>query len=209
MPIPTPIFTCRNKLCQIEILCPRLRLRNRPGYSLLARQRGENMHKTVVLGVLLALLTGCSHMSVKHLPQNSIQPNQTQTLSMQFWDFKYSSALENGNYIVKGVAFPNTKALPGWGEWLHDFSLSAYLSNEDGGVLAKDLASYPVQKVSPEGVRFSFSMPAKTVPSDEATFVSFGYRMSLTQSMYQPPSVRRPLTGETDTFTAIEGALPK
>jgi hypothetical protein len=168
------------------------------------------MRRTVVILVILfALLAGCSHMSVKHLPQNSFQQNQTETLSMQFWDFQYSCALENGNYTVKGVAFPNTKALPGWGEWLHDFSLSAYLSDEDGKVLAKDLISYPVQKVSPEGVRFSFSMPLKTDLTDKETFVSFGYRMSLTQGMYQTPNLRRPLTGETDMFTAIEGALPK
>lgn len=167
------------------------------------------MCRIVALSVLLAILSGCSPMSVKHLPQNSFQPDQTQTLSMQFLDFKYSSALENGNYTVKGIAFPNTKALPGWGEWLHDFSLSAYLSDADGKVVAKDLVSYPVQKVSPEGVQFSFSMPQKTIPPDREIFVSFGYRMSVTPGRYQVPDVRRPLTGETDTFTAIEGALPK
>ncbi|HDQ39964.1 MAG TPA: hypothetical protein ENN39_02910 [Desulfonatronum sp.] len=168
------------------------------------------MRKSIVIvGVLWALLTGCSHLSVKHLPQKPFQLNQTENISMRFWDFQYSVTMENNKYMVKGVAFPNTKVWPGWGEWLHDFALSAYLSDEHGIVLAKDLVSYPIQQVSSEGVSFSFSIPSETIPADKETFLSFGYRMSLTQSMYQSPSARRPLSGDTDVFTAIEGALSR
>jgi len=165
--------------------------------------------KIVILAVLMAFAAGCSHLSVKHLDKNLLHPDQTERLSMRYWDFEYVGTVENGDYIVKGLAFPKTEILPGWAEWLHDFSLSAYLSDEKGRVLARDLTVYPTQKVEPEGVRFDFSMSPERMPDPGNIFLTFGYRMSLTEGRFETPLHEKPLTGERSVFFASEGALAR
>lgn len=162
-----------------------------------------------IFGVLLALVTGCSHLNAKHLPQRPFQLNQTETTAMTFMDFRYSAMAEGGKYIIQGTAFPNTKALPGGGGWMHDLVLAAFLSDQDGRVLASDLSTYPTTRVSPEGVPFSFSMSSESIPAGQAAFLSFGYRMSLTQGEFDSPFQRRPLTDEKDVFSASEWPLSR
>lgn len=167
------------------------------------------MKKFIILAVLSALLSGCSHMSVSHLPQKPFQPDQPGALSMRFLDIEYLVKSEAGKYVVRGTAFPNTGVLPGWAEWLHDFSLSVYISDESGTVVASDLVSFLPQKLTPEGVGFAFILPSELFPAGKDAFIAFGYRMNLTQSRYRGPFLERPLTGEMDFFPAIQGALPR
>ncbi|MFP4236648.1 MAG: hypothetical protein ACLFP9_01180 [Desulfonatronovibrio sp.] len=166
--------------------------------------------KTMLLAFLLVFLTGCSYLSVKHLDKNLFELNQTGELSMRYWDLEYVGTVENGEYLVSGVALPKTDAVPGWGEWLHEFWLAAYLSDENGVVLAKDMHVFPTQKLDPEkGVKFEFNMSPETMPSDRNIFLTFGYRMSLTQGRYDVPRHEDPLTGEQSVFFASEGALAR
>ena len=163
----------------------------------------------VILGVLLALMAGCSHLSVKHLEKNPFHLDQTEQLTMRFWDFEYGSRVENGDYVVAGVAFPKTEVLPDWAEWLHGFWLSVYLSDEKGKVLASDLMVFPTQRVGPEGVKFEFNLSPDRMPAGKDTYLTFGYRMSLTQSRDRVPLHEKPLTGERSVFFASEGALAR
>lgn len=166
--------------------------------------------KTMLLAFLMVFMTGCSYLSVRHLDKNLFEQNQSGELSMRYWDFKYEGKVENGEYIVSGVALPKTETLPGWAEWLHDFWLAAYLSDEKGVVLSKDLHVFPTQELDPEkGVKFEFNMSPETMPSDRSLFLTFGYRMSLTQDRFDTPLHEDPLTGEQSVFFASEGALAR
>ncbi len=164
----------------------------------------------VIICLLPVLLAGCSHLSVRHLEKNPFHLNKTEHLTMRYWIFEYVSMVENGHYVVSGVAIPRTEVMPAGAEWLHDFWLSVYLSDERGVVLAKDLDVFPTQKINTEeGIKFEFSMSPERMPSTKDIFLTFGYRMSLTESRYHSPLRERPLTGDKSVFFASEGALAR
>ncbi|RQD59382.1 MAG: hypothetical protein D5R98_07700 [Desulfonatronovibrio sp. MSAO_Bac4] len=168
------------------------------------------MKRLVCILILALFMAGCSHLSVRHLEKNPFQLDQTDQLSMRYWNFEYISMVENGNYVVKGVAMPKSEVIPGWAEWLHDFWISVYLSDDQGRVLARDLMVFPTQKLDPvEGVRFEFVMEPEKMPSSKDIFLTFGYRMSLTEDRFQTPDLSRPLTGEQSIFFASEGAVAR
>ncbi len=166
--------------------------------------------KIIILALLLGLVAGCSHMSVRHLDRNQLQLNQTEQLSMRYWNFEYVSLVENGDYVVRGVALPRMEVIPAGEQWLHDFWLSVYLSDEKGKVVARDLEVFLPQKLDPvEGIRFEFSMSPERIPATRDVFLTFGYRMRLTEDRYYGPLRERPLTGDKSVFFASEGALAR
>ncbi|MCA1742959.1 MAG: hypothetical protein ABR542_04445 [Desulfonatronovibrio sp.] len=166
------------------------------------------MKKLICILILVACMAGCSHLSVRHMEKNPFKLDQTDQLSMRYWNFEYTSTVKNGDYVVKGLAMPKTGVIPGWAEWLHDFWISVYLSDEQGRVLAKDLVVFPTQKLDPAaGINFEFVMEPEKMPSSKGVFLTFGYRMSLTENRFQSPELSRPLTGEQSVFFASEGAV--
>lgn len=168
------------------------------------------MKKSICVLALMVFMAGCSHLSVRHMEKNPFKLDQTDQLSMRYWNFEYASTVENGNYVVKGVAMPKTGVIPGWAEWLHDFWLSVYLSDDQGKVLAKDLEVFPAQKLDfAQGITFEFVMEPEKMPSSKGIFLTFGYRMSLTEGRFQSPDLSRPLTGEQSVFFASEGAVAR
>lgn len=172
---------------------------------------GDDMKKNIfVLILFLVSVTGCSHLSVRHLEKNPLLLDQTEHLSMRYWNFEYVNTVENGDYIISGVALPKTEVMPGGTLWLHDFWISAYLSDKNGKVLAKDLLVFPVQELDPvEGVKFQFNVSPDVLPMTRDTFITFGYRMSLTESRFHRPLREKPLTGDISVFFASEGALAR
>ncbi|WP_031385680.1 lipoprotein [Desulfonatronum thiodismutans] len=168
------------------------------------------MKKSLIFLCFLILLTGCSHLSVKHLPRNQLLPNQTDVISLDFWNFQYMARMEGDRYSVTGKALPNTTVWPGWAEWFQDLDFFAYISDEQGVVFARDHNSYLVRRMDPKGVDFSFAIPLKAVPSDKDVFLTFGYRMRLTQGEFQAvPRREESLSGEVDVFSAQQGPVPR
>ncbi|WP_052507125.1 hypothetical protein [Desulfonatronovibrio magnus] len=168
------------------------------------------MRRLALFLLIVFLLVGCSHLSVRHLAKNPFQLNETNHLSMRYWNFEYMTVVDNGDYIVRGVAMPKTSVIPGWAEWLHDFWISVYLSDEKGVVLAKDLKVFPTQKLDRvHGVNFEFQMEPEKMPSSQDTYLTFGYRMRMTESQFHSPETDRPLTGDKSVFFASEGALAR
>jgi hypothetical protein len=166
------------------------------------------MKKSLILLSLLAVLTGCSHLSVTHLPRNQLLSNQIDVISLDFWDFQYLAKIEGDRYSVTGKALPNTKVWPGWAEWFQDLDFFAYISDEQGVVLARDHKSYLARRMVPEGVDFSFAIPLEAVPSDKDAFLTFGYRMRLTQGEFQAvPRREESFSGEVDVFSAQQGPV--
>ena len=168
------------------------------------------MKKSLISLCFLILLTGCSPLSVKHLPRNQLVPNQTDVISLDFWDFQYVARMEGDRYSVTGKALPNTKVWPGLAEWFQDLDFSAYLSDGEGVVLARDHNSYLTRRMVPEGVDFSFAIPLEAVPSDTETFLTFGYRMTLTESEFQAaPRRGESFFSDVDVFSAQQGPVPR
>ena len=168
------------------------------------------MKKSLISLSFLILLTGCSHLSVKHLPRNQLVPNQTDVISLDFWDFHYLARVEGDRYSVTGKALPNTKVWPGLAQWFQDLDFFAYISDEQGIVLARDRNSYLVRRMVPEGVDFSFAIPLEAVPSDKEAFLTFGYRMSLTESEFQAVPLRgESFSSDVDVFSAQQGPVPR
>lgn len=169
------------------------------------------MKKSLIIMCFMTILsTGCSHLSVKHLPRNHLVPNQVAVISLDFWDFHYVARSEGGQYIVTGKALPNTRVWPGWAEWFQDLDFFAYISDDQGVVLARDHTSYLVRRMVPEGVDFSFALPLEATPLDKDVFLTFGYRMRLTQGEFQAaPRRDESLSGEVDVFSAQQGPVPR
>ncbi len=168
------------------------------------------MPKNIFLFCILLMLAGCSHLSVKHLSSNPLSFDQEEHLQMRYWHFSYVSQVENDYYLVKGIGYPRQESLPGWGKWMHNLWISAYLSDDEGRVVARDLKVYPTQELDPDnGVPLEFRLKPEKMPASEDIFVTFGYRMQLTESRYSDPRTQRPLTGEKSVFFASEKALTR
>ncbi len=169
------------------------------------------MKKSLIsLCVLFFLLAGCSHLSVRHLPRNHLVPNQTDVISLDFWDFQYVARMDGDRYSVTGKALPNTRVWPGLAEWFQDLHFFVYVSDEEGAVLARDHNAYLVRRMVPEGVDFSFAIPLEAVPSDKEAFLTFGYRMSLTESEFQAVPLRgESFSSDVDVFSAQQGPVPR
>ena len=168
------------------------------------------MKKYLVPLCFLIFLSGCSHLSVAHLPQKPLHPDQAEVVALDFWDFHYLAKVTDDGYVVAGKALPNTRVWPGWAVWFQDLSLFAYLSDGQGIVLTRDRLSYPVQQMKPEGLGFSFTLPLAAESSEETVFLTFGYRMTLTGSQFERPSFRgETFSSEIDVFSAQQVALPR
>lgn len=171
------------------------------------------MKKSLILLSFLVVLTGCSHLSVKHLPRNQLLPNQTDVVSLDFWDFQYVAQVEGDQFQIAGRALPNTRVWPGMAVWFQDLDISTFLSDAQGVVLASQRISYPVQRMTPEGVAFSFVIPFETIANEsfsveEDVYVTFGYRMRLTETRFQGVPLRGDsFSRDVDVFSAQKGPL--
>jgi len=166
------------------------------------------MHKTMVLFCLTLLLAGCSYLSVKHLASNPLRLDKQEELNMRYWNFLYVNEKENHHYLLRGIAFPRQENLPEWGSWIHNLSIAAYLSDELGVVLARDIKAHPTQRLDPEnGIPVEFRLEPKRMPESRDVFVTFGYRMQLTEDSCQDPDKKHTPAGDTRVFFASEGAL--
>ncbi len=168
------------------------------------------MPRYILFLCIILMLAGCSHMSVKHLRSNPVSFDQEEELQMRYWDFSYVNQVENDRYLIQGSAYPRQENLPGWGKWMHNLWITAYLSDEEGRVLARDLKVYPTQELdSAKGVPMDFRLKPEKMPGSEEIYITFGYRMQLTEDRYTDPGSQRPLTGEKSVFFASEKALAR
>lgn len=138
-----------------------------------------------VLAVLLAMaLGGCGHQSVRHLSRNPWTFDTDQVLNTKFWRFEYEIVPMYDRFGVRGRAFINKKALPENYRWMEDMWFSAYLSDKKGKVLAHDIRVFLPRALDPgQGIDFEFVLKPTSVESGPL-FISFGYRMVLTEGRF-------------------------
>lgn len=141
------------------------------------------MRPRLMMGLLiLSLMVGaCAHLSVVHLDKKPWTLGQQEILPMRYWEFTYTSRLEENRLIVTGTAKPVAGAIPQWATWIQDLWMQIYLSDDQSRVLAKDLRLYlPTRLDHAQGVPFEFHLTPEALGSSGPLYISFGYRMELT-----------------------------
>lgn len=154
--------------------------------------------------LILGLTVGaCAHLSVIHLDKKPWTLGQEERLGMRYWEFSYTSRMEDNRLVVAGTAMPVSDSIPSWATWIQDLWLQAYLSDDRSRVLAKDLRLYlPMQLDHEKGVPFEFHLTPQALGTSGPVYISFGYRMELTAEKSTMPA-----GSKSQVFFANQGAL--
>lgn len=136
--------------------------------------------------VLLTVLTlaACAHapQNVGHLRRDAWSLEEPRSLILNFVRFDYQIQPVGDVAGIKGWAYLDTTKVPDWAKWIEALSLTAYICEADGRVLAQDSRTFlPRPAKQDEGVPFEFSLR----PEEWGTkplFVTFGYRIVLTEN---------------------------
>lgn len=143
-----------------------------------------------VRGVLLLVLfamasASCAKLSAAHLHLKPWENGGRQDFSAKFMRFEYQTTPQGDVLEIKGSAWPVRESLPAWADSVDGLSISAYLCDSQGNVLATVTTTYPAQKIPPAGFGFDFLLKHEQQPAG-GYFVSFGYGGKFTAS--RPPS---------------------
>lgn len=135
----------------------------------------------IVAAVLLA--SGCAELTARHLDARNWNPRSEQTLEMRHWRFVFASVPTRESYGVKGAATARAETLPSWVDRVQELTLTAYLRDADGNVLAMDQKTYlPMSLADAQNVLFDFFLAPKANRPDTSLSVSFGYRAVFTST---------------------------
>lgn len=163
----------------------------------------------VALVVAVVCLAACASLSVSHLESRPLGTGTSASIAMKFWRFDFTGTPSGSDFVVRGRAHPVTVDLPPWADRVEELTLTAYLRDPAGTVLASAQKSYsPMPLTQKTVVSFEFVLsPAGSAPGDYA--VSFGYK-----AVYGSSKVRSALGVKGPSpagavFFAGEGALLK
>jgi len=139
-----------------------------------------------LLMALVVLASGCNaKLSAAHLQLKPWADGGDQKLYAKFMHFDFQTQPHETGFEVKGTAWPIKENIPVWADKVDNLSISAYLSDEHGNVLATSTKNYPEQKITASGFPFDFILKQTPRPSG-GFFVSFGYGGMFTAS--KPPA---------------------
>ncbi len=153
-----------------------------------------NLRTFALLGILL--LAGCSGLSVRHLPSNPWKNEASQTLSMRYLAFQYQVIPVENRLGIVAEAYPVVDKLPDWASWYGEICLDVYVSDEWGRVLATREVSLVPRPLNREaGLPLEVTLDLGT-DRYQPLFVSFGYRLVLTDTQPNEKAARRILVSE-------------
>ncbi len=149
----------------------------------------------------VAILAGCTHLSVNHLDRRPWLTDTPQTIAMKFWRFEFRNMPLKQGVGLQGTAYPNTELFPDWAAWYDQLTFTAYLSDSSGTVVASAHTDILPRALGTErAIPFEFRMQPDT--GNTSLYVSFGYRMMLAEHPWRPDA---PQQGRF--HLAHEGAL--
>jgi hypothetical protein len=157
---------------------------------------------------VLCLGAGCARLSVSHLDPRPLVVGGTGTETMKYFGFTYVVVLDSGAYGLRGRATPVPAALPAWADRLEELTITAYLSDPSGRVLAQAEKTYPGMALAPGATMpFSFRLLPDEGLLPGSLAVSFGYKAVFGSSAARQtlPGLGPPPAGTV--FFAGEGAL--
>lgn len=176
---------------------------------LMTRDGAGRAAALVVAAFVSCLLAGCASLSVSHLESKPFTAAVPTSLAMKFWTFEFTGALVGKSYGIRGRAMPRTGDLPPWVDRLEELTLTAYLRDPAGNVLAASEKTYKGMPLADgAAVPFEFLLsPAGDCPGGYA--VSFGYK-----AVYGSQQARAALSAKGPppagaVFFAGEGAVLK
>ncbi|MFP5222849.1 MAG: hypothetical protein ACLGSA_11225 [Acidobacteriota bacterium] len=140
----------------------------------------------LLAALLLVGLPGCAKLSASHLQLKPWQDGGNQKLYAKFMHFDFQTLPHDKAFQVKGTAWPIKENIPVWADTVENLSISAYLCDEHGNVLATSTKNYPTQKIPAAGFPVDLPLKHGGQPSG-GYFVTFGYSAMFTAS--KPPSV--------------------
>ncbi len=158
---------------------------------------------------LLLLLSGCSYQSVCHLHKQRWSLDKNKTLEMKYLRFNYSCKQLASSLRVSGTAFPKKGVIPEWANWTKEIWLGVYLSDQNAKVIAKEIHVLPPNKFEPEqGFPFQMALKPHNMGSPGPLFITFGYRLVLTDQK-QSDSALQKASKKEKVFFASESALTR
>ncbi|QLA17462.1 hypothetical protein [Desulfolutivibrio sulfoxidireducens] len=135
------------------------------------------------LAIMAVLASGCAELTARHLDSRNWNPAAEQTLTMRHWRFAFASVPTRESYGVKGAATVLADTLPSWVDRVQELTLTAYLRDAAGTVLATDHKTYlPMNLSDAANVSFDFFLAPASNRPDTSLSVSFGYRAVFTSS---------------------------
>jgi hypothetical protein len=150
----------------------------------------------VVLAAVLLSAAGCSSTSVRHLPRTPWVLNQPQTVTLNYWEFRYVIEPRTDVFTVSGRAVP-TARVPVEASHIQELWLAAYLAGPRGGVLARDIKIFPSQPLDRSGgVEFSFVLRPEQIEKGDLS-LAFGYRMTASRGPEPTPDEQLFFASET------------
>ena len=161
------------------------------------------------LCAILFLATACAELSASHLQRKAVEAGGQEHITGKFLVFDYEARPVASNFAITGTARPNMANLPAWADMVQELSITAYLCDENGTVLAQEQKNFHTRKLSPAGLGFVFSLSPKQTPAGQMS-ISFGYRGTFASSKRPPNGGQGPdnASGQL-VFFASEGAVLK
>lgn len=167
---------------------------------------------TAILAAILLLAAGCASRasSVAHLGRNQLSLNSPEKLDMRNFTFSYTVLPDTTGYIVRTTAW-RKNTMPGWAEYVTTGWFAAYLSDQDGNLLAQDTESlysgYMIPSWFEKGIELEFHLsrpPAAAGP----VAVAFGYDLTLTDARFGGSVLgsTRSFDSDYDYYTVREAA---
>lgn len=164
------------------------------------------------LALLAAALgfVGCSRMSVAQLEARPWRAGTAEVMTMKYWRFTYTTVLTGEAYGLRGQATPVPAVLPPWADRIEELTITAYLRDASGTVLARAEKTYPGLKLdAAAAVPFAFNLVPDGAVSIDDLAVSFGYK-----ALYGSSSARNALPAQGQApagtvFFASEGAYTR
>lgn len=132
---------------------------------------------------VVCVVAGCAELTARHLDSRHWNPQARQTLDMRHWRFDFISVPTRDSYGVKGTATALADTLPAWVDRVQELTLTAYLRDAAGTVLAQDEKTYlPMSLADAKAVSFDFFLVPRMKRPDTSLSVSFGYRTVFTST---------------------------
>ncbi|MGD9609132.1 MAG: hypothetical protein AB7U59_06970 [Desulfovibrionaceae bacterium] len=170
-------------------------------------------------GVLLPLLfvaalglagAGCTRISVAHLEAKPWRAGLAETVITKYWRFAYTAYLSGEAYGLRGMATPVPAVLPSWADRLEELTITVFLRDASGNVVAQADKTYRGMPLRPDAAMpFSFELHPDPVAAAGDLSVSFGYKALYGSSKARAalPAAGQPPAGTV--FFASEGAITR
>jgi hypothetical protein len=162
----------------------------------------------LLLLAAIALGPGCTRISVAHLEARPWRAGSAEVVTMKYWRFAYTACLNREAYGLRGLATPVPAVRPPWADRLEELTITAFLRDASGTVVARADKTYRGMSLGPEtAVPFSFDLRPDPVDASGDLAVSFGYKALYGSSKARAalPASGPPPAGTV--FFASEGAI--